>query len=94
MQFKELNATGTFYLKVGPGYFQGIQVNLAATTVTLQIFDATTTSDTSTMIAGGTAFALPAVGATPFYGYDCNFSKGLIVVVGGSGTFSLTPTWY
>ena len=96
MQFKELTTgTGTFLIKTGPGYLQGIQVNVSAAAVTLQIFDGVSVSAPAVAIAGGAAaFPLSAVGSTPFYKYDCHFTQGLTIVVGGSGTFSLTVEYY
>lgn len=89
MQYKELvTGTGTFTIKTGPGFFAGIQVNVSAVAVTLQIFDSVAGSGTA--IAGAVAFPLSAVGTTPFYRYDAHFTNGLTIVVGGSGTFSLT----
>jgi len=96
MQFKELSTgTGTFIIKTGPGYFQGIQVNVSAAAVTLQIFDGVSSSAPAVAIAGGAAaFPLSAVGTTPNYIYDCHFSQGLTIIVGGSGTLSMTVTYY
>ena len=92
MQYKELSGTGTFVLKSAPGYLQALQVNLSVATTTVQIFDNITNS--APAIAGGVAFALPAVGNTPTYNYDCHFSTGLTIVIGGSGTFSITVSYY
>lgn len=94
MQYQELSTgTGTFVLKKGAGYLQGIQVNVSAVAVTLQIFD--NVSAAAPAIAGGAAaFPLSAVGTTPFYRFDCHFTNGLTIVVGGSGTFSLTVEFY
>jgi len=94
MQYRELSTgTGTYVIKTGAGFLQGIQVNVAAAATTLQIFDQT--SAAAPAIAGGAAaFPLSAVGTTPFYRYNCSFTNGLTIVVGGSGTFSLTVLYY
>ena len=92
MQFRELTAAGTYVLKMGPGYFQGITVNSnAGTSPTLRIAD--NASNAAPYIAGGSAaFAIPTSGS--FLDYDCRFSNGLTVVVGGTLTGSLTVAWY
>ena len=83
MLYKEIAATGTTVLKTGPGYLQGVTVNNPGTGPgTIQIFDNGAASGTA--IAGATAFALPAAGS--FLDYDCGFTNGLTVVVGGTFT--------
>ena len=83
MQYKELNATGTTTIKTGPGYLQGITVNNPGTGPgTIQIFDQV--SAAAPAIAGATAFALPTAGG--FLDYDCHFSNGLTIVIGGTFT--------
>lgn len=91
MQYKELTAAGTYVLKVGAGYLQGITVNLPGTTPTLQIFDNGAASGTA-IAGGGAAFAIPAAGS--FLDYDCHFTNGLTVVIGGSSTMSYTVEYY
>lgn len=90
MQYKEITAAGTYLVKTGPGYLQGVTVNLPGSTPTLAIFD-NVTSATPAICGGGAAFAIPAAGS--FLDYDCHFSTGLTVVVGGTGTQSYTVTY-
>jgi hypothetical protein len=94
MKYIEITANGTTYVKNGPGYLQGILVNNATgTSPTIQILDINATASTSPAIAGGSAaFAVPAAGT--FLDYDCNFSNGLAVIVGGTFSGSLTVTYY
>lgn len=91
MLYQEITAAGTYVLKNGAGYLQGITINLPGTTPTVQIFDNSAASGTA-IAGGGAAFALPAAGS--FLDYDCHFSKGLTVVIGGTGTMSYTVEWY
>ena len=97
MQYRELTAAGTFTLKSGAGYLQGITVNLAGSTPTLQIFDNITnslpTGGTTGIAGSAAAFALSTTAGT-FYDYDCHFSNGLTVVIGGTGTMSYTVEFY
>ena len=92
MQYKELTATGTTTIKTGPGYLQGITVNHPGSGPgTIQIFDNITNS--APAIAGATAFALPTAGS--FLDYDCHFTTGLTIVVGGTFTGgTLTVEYY
>ena len=83
MQYQEITAAGTVTIKTGAGYLQGITVNNPGTGPgTLQVFDNITNS--APAIAGATAFNLPTAGS--FLDYDCHFTKGLTVVVGGTFT--------
>lgn len=91
MQYKEITAAGTYVLKLGTGYLQGVTVNLPGTTPTLQIFD-NTSAAAPAIAGGGAAFALPAAGS--FLDYDCHFSNGLTIVIGGTGTMSYTVEFY
>lgn len=89
MQYREINSNNTYVLKTGPGYLQGITVNLAGSG-TIQIAD--NTSAAAPFIAGATAFALPAAGS--FLDYDCHFTNGLTIVVGSMTTGSITVEYY
>jgi hypothetical protein len=90
MYYQELNAAGTYQLKVGAGYFQGITVNLPGSG-TLQIADNASKAAAAPFIAGGVAFVIPPAGS--YLDYDCGFSNGLVVVLGGTGPFSVTVQW-
>jgi hypothetical protein len=90
MQYKELAANATTTLKTGPGYLQGITVNNAGTSWTLQIFDSVAGSGTA--IAGGTAFTVPAAGTG--LNYDYGFSNDLTIVASGTTAGSITVAWY
>jgi hypothetical protein len=96
MQYREITAAGTFVLKAGAGYLQGVTVNLPGTTPTLQIFDNTSaalpTGGTPGIAGSAAAFAIPAAGS--FLDYDCHFSNGLTVVIGGTGTMSYTVEYF
>lgn len=96
MQYIELTAAGTYVLKTGPGYLQGITVNLPGTSPTLRIFDNTSaalpTGGTAGIAGSSAAFAIPAAGS--FLDYDCHFSNGLTVVIGGTSTMSYTVEFY
>ena len=89
MQYQEITANGTYKLKVGPGYLQGVTVNLPGSG-TIQIADGLTAA--APFIAGSTAFALPAAGS--FLDYDCHFSTGLTIVIGSMVTGSITVEWF
>ena len=89
MQYREITANGTYTLKTGPGYFQGITVNLPGSG-TLQVADQT--SAAAPFIAGATAFALPTAGS--FLDYDCHFTNGLTIVVASMTTGSITVEWW
>lgn len=91
MQYQELTSAGTYVLKTGAGYLQGVTINLPGTTPTLRIFDSTAASGAA-IAGGGAAFAIPAAGS--FLDYDCHFTNGLTVVIGGSGTMSYTVEFY
>jgi hypothetical protein len=92
MQFLELTAAGTYLIKQSPGYLQGITINHPGTGPgTIQIFDQLSAAVPA--IAGASAFALPAAGG--FLTYDCTFSRGLTVVIGGTFTNgSVTVEFY
>lgn len=96
MLYQELTAAGTYVLKRSAGYLQGVTVNLPGTTPTLQIFDNTSaalpTGGTVGIAGSSAAFAIPAAGT--FLDYDCHFSNGLTVVIGGTGTMSYTVEFY
>lgn len=89
MQYQEINGNGTYKLKIGPGYLQGVTVNLPGSG-TIQIFD--NVAGSGTAIAGATAFALPAAGS--FLDYDVNFNTGLTIVIASMVTGSITVEWY
>ncbi len=89
MQYREIVASGTTLLKAGPGYLQGITVNIPGSG-TIQIADALTA--VAPFIAGATAFALPAAGT--YLDYDCHFSTGLTIVVGSMSGGSITVEYY
>ena len=83
MLYREITAASTVTLKTGAGYFQGITVNHPGSgPATLQVFDQTSAAVPA--IAGATAFALPTAGS--FLDYDCHFSNGLTIVIGGTFT--------
>jgi hypothetical protein len=90
MYYKELNAAGTYLIKGAQGYLQGITVNLPGSG-TLQIADNSAGSAAAPFIAGATAFAIPPAGS--YLDYDCSFSNGLTIVVGGTGPLSITVEW-
>jgi hypothetical protein len=85
MLYKELVASGTYVLKTGPGYLQGITVNIPGGG-TLQIADQTTAA--APFIAGATAFALPTAGV--YLDYDCHFTTALTIVIGSMSGGSIT----
>ncbi len=85
MQYREIVASSTVLLKTGPGYLQGITVNIPGSG-TIQIAD--NTSAAAPFIAGATAFALPAAGT--YLDYDCHFTTGLCIVVGSMSGGSIT----
>ena len=90
MQYQEITGNGTYKLKQGPGYLQGVTVNLPGSG-TIQIAD--NTSAAAPFIAGGgAAFALPTAGS--FLDYDCHFSNGLTIVIASMVTGSITVEWY
>lgn len=89
MQYKEITSNGTYQLKTGAGYLQGVTVNLPGSG-TIQIAD--NTSAAAPFIAGATAFALPGAGS--FLDYDCHFTTGLCVVVGSMTTGTITVEYY
>lgn len=91
MQYKEITAAGTYILKYSAGYLQGITVNLPGTTPTLQIWD-NVSAAAPAIAGGGAAFAIPAAGS--FLDYDCHFSNGLTIVIGGTSTMSYTVEYY
>lgn len=92
MQYRELNANATVILKKGPGYLQGITVNLPGG-ASIQVLDSNGDDGKSSSIAGGVAFALPAAGS--FLDYDCHFTNGLTVVLSGVvGGTSVTVEFY
>jgi antibiotic biosynthesis monooxygenase (ABM) superfamily enzyme len=73
MNYLEINSSGTTLVKTGPGYFQGITVNAAGSSWTLQIFD--NVSATAPAIAGGAgAFTIPPAGN--FVEMDVHFKSG------------------
>ena len=91
MQYKELATNSTTTIKTGPGFLQGIVVNNAGTSWTLQIFDSV--SGSGTAIGGGTAaFTVPVAGTN--LNYDCGFSNGLTIVTAGTTPGSVTVAWY
>jgi hypothetical protein len=92
MQYQELVTNASFLIKSGAGYLQGIVVNAATgTSPTIQVWD--NVSAAAPAIAGGTAaFAVPAAGSALVY--DCHFSKGLFIVIGGTFSGSLTVSFY
>ena len=92
MQFLEITDKATHVVKTGAGYFQGIVVNNAGTTWTVQIFDDIKTSSPIATIAGATAFAVPAAGST--LAYDVHFSNGLTIVTAGTTAGSITVSYY
>jgi len=89
MLYREIVASSTVVLKVGPGYLQGVTVNIPGSG-TIQIADQT--SAAAPFIAGATAFALPAAGT--YLDYDCHFTNGLTVVVGSMSSGSITVEYY
>lgn len=91
MEYLEITAAGTYTLKHGAGYLQGITVNLPGSTPTLRIFDQT--SAAAPGIAGGAkAFAIPAAGT--YLRYDCHFTNGLTIVIAGTSDQSYTVSYY
>lgn len=91
MQYQEITAAGTYLVKTGPGHLRGITVNLPGSTPTLAIFD-NIASTTPAICGGGAAFAIPAAGT--YLNYDCDFSTGLTIVIGGTSTMSYTVTYF
>ncbi len=89
MLYREIVASSTVLIKTGPGYLQGITVNIPGG-ATIQIADQTTAA--APFIAGATAFALPAAGT--YLDYDCHFTNGLCVVVGSMTSGSITVEYY
>jgi hypothetical protein len=89
MQYKEIVADGTYQLKTGAGYLQGITINLPGSG-TIQIADQV--SAAAPFIAGATAFALPASGT--YLDYDCHFTTGLCVKIASSTNASITVEYF
>ncbi len=89
MLYREIVASGTTTLKTGPGYLQGITVNIPGSG-TIQIADQT--SAAAPWIAGATAFALPAAGT--YLDYDCHFTNALTIVIGSMSGGSITVEYY
>lgn len=92
MYYLEIADKATHVIKTGQGYFQGITVNNAGTSWTLQIFDDIKTSSPIATIAGGTAFTVPAAGS--YLDYDLHFSNGLTIVTAGTTAGSITVQYY
>jgi len=92
MQYQEITDKATHVLKQGAGYLQGIVVNNAGTSWTLQIFDDVTATSPKATIAGATALTIPAAGTS--LPYDCHFSNGLTIVTAGTTAGSFTISWY
>ena len=85
MLYLEIVTSGTYVVKVGNGYLQGITVN-APGGGTIQIAD--NTSAAAPFIAGATAFSLPSAG---FYlDYDCHFTTGLTIVTASMSSGTIT----
>ncbi len=89
MQYKELAATGTYLIKNGPGFLQGIVVGVPGGS-TLQIADQTTAA--APFIAGATAFVTPAAGSV--LAYNCHFTTALTIVVGSMTAGTITVSFY
>jgi hypothetical protein len=85
MLYREITANGTYTLKTGNGYLQGITVNIPGSG-TIQIAD--NTSAAAPFIAGATAFALPTAGT--YLDYDCHYTTGLTIVVASMSSGSIT----
>lgn len=94
MQYTNLANKATNTLKVGAGYVQGFTVVSPGTTWTIQVFDSSDsgTPSNGAAILGATAMTVPA--AATFVKLDCHFTKGLIVVTGGTTAGELVVTWY
>lgn len=92
MLYQEITGKSTYKLKAGNGYLQGIVVNNAGTSWTIQIFDSSGATSSVPVIAGATAFTVPAAGTT--LPYDCHFTNGLTIVTAGTTAGSITVSWY
>lgn len=91
MQYTNLANKATNLIKTGAGYVQGILVVAAGSSWTIQVFDGNDAGTPAGPILGATAMTVPTAGT--FLDLDCHFSKGLIVVTGGTTAGEIVVTW-
>lgn len=93
MQFTNIASKATFKLKDGAGKVRGISVVAPGTSWTLQVIDGNDAGTPgSGYIIGATAMTVPAAATFINLG-DVGFSKGLIVVSGGTTAGEVVIFW-
>ena len=94
MQYTNIANKATNVIKVGAGFLQGVTVAGAGTSWTMQIFDSSDagTPSNGSAIFGATAVTVPT--ANTQIVLNVHFTKGLIVVTGGTTAGELVVEWY
>jgi hypothetical protein len=78
-----VTASGTFQVKTGAGYLNGVYVAAAGTTWTLQVKDGPDQNGNTKTMLGGTAVTVPTSG-TELINQPLYFGQGLQFILSGA----------